>query len=728
MPELALATIDVGAVAYRLLGETSPLVYRLCGGLCLALLLLSALGPRLREGRLRSVLGHPLTFALSIFATLLSYRWPSFACEELSHDESLHVTIGIALARDPLPWRAVDGASAGCLVHYPLTLANWLGLEPTYGTARFLGLLMIGFALILLWRTIRVLAQDECLARLVVVPATAAFAFAVANDYLAYNSEQPLNLILAAALFLLVRSWGAAEGRWRFLLALGLCLGAIPLTKTQGAPAGLVLALSAYAMIWLRERERRARLIQSCVLTLGGLLPLIATLAVLASVDLVEFFLRSTFVDAASYSELMAGRSVARRVRDLGSFVFLDSGAKDLGVFTRALVLPAGVLGGAFLIGRIRRAWSQETLWQAITGFAFLGATIFGVLYPGTRFPHYLLLLLPPLTLCLGLTLATAWRSRRHRLVLGLALGLALNVVGFRPFMAPLRQTEARFAGPAHVALSVAPYLREADWLATWGLDLRYCVQTRRPFHARMPFPFRFAPHVEQRDFWLEDYLQRWEVTQPPCLVATSASAWRLEYVEPVRKYVLEHYKLVDAFVDRVYRRPVRIFVRRERIEELLGPGEAGPRLGTPWVPTCARELKPPRRLYRTLVDFDSPLPDGKDLQAGTDLEWGLIRGESTAHGALGLTAGSRVFSFLARTVADDDPTLGQERPPLEGTLRLRLRRNGQVVASESAAIGSTSRPCQIRLQVPATGDYELEATVELPRSGGVALALLRWS
>lgn len=727
---LDLASLDLSALAYRLLGGTSPLLYRLCGGLFLGLLLLCALAPFLKEGRLRRVFAHPIAFGLSVFATLLAYRWPSFAGEEMSHDEGLHLTIGMALGRDPLPYRGVDGASAGCLVQYPLALANTLGLEPTYATGRFLGLIMIALTLILLWRTLRALTQEESIARLAVLPGVVTLALAESIDYLAYNSEQPLNLLLTGALFLLVHAWSAApEHRWRSLFALGLCLGAILLTKLQGAPAGVVLALAGYALIWLREERARERLIQGGLLTVAGLLPLMVMLVAMASVDLVEFFLRSAFVDGANYAQMMTDRSAARRIRDLVSFVFLESGAEDMGVLTRALILPALLLAGSLLHPRLRQLWTQKQTWIALTSLAFLGATLFEILYPGTRFRHYLVLVVPPLTLCFGLALAAALRNRpQRRLVHGLALALVLNVIGIQPFTTPLRQPEARFAGPSHVAAVLKPYLQGSNWLGSWGLDLHYCVQTKLPFHARMPFPFRLAPHVAQRDFWLKDYMARWQETQPACLVTASSPTWRLEHVTPIREYVAKHYQLVDAFVDRVDRRPVRIFVSRARLTELLGEGRPLPRLGSPWVPPCARELKIPPRAYRTVIDFDAPLADGKDLQAGTDLDWGLIRPESPVSQALNLPAGTRRFAFLARTVADDDPTLAKEHPPLEGRLVLRLRRGGQIVASKSLTIGPSTHPAEATLEVDAKGDYVLEASVELPRAGGVSLALLRWN
>ena len=729
---LDLGALDLGALAHRLLSVTTPEVYRLCGVLCLGLLLLTALAPpgpaESPVGRARRLFAQPWAFALSVLATLSAYRWPIFAREEINPDESVHVTIGIALGRDPLPWRSVDGATAGCLVHYPLTFLNALGFEPNYASARFLGLIMIAAALLLLWRTLRALSEDERVARIAILPGVAVCCFPLYGDYLAYNSEQPLNLIMAGALLLLVQAWRAApERRWRSLAGLGLCLGAIPITKLQGAPAGVVLALAGYALIWVRVPEQGQRLRLAGLLTACGLLPIALTLAVLASADLVEFFLRSTFVDGATYSQMMTGRSALRRVRDLGSFLFLDSGAKDLGVFNRALIMPALILAGALLVGRIRRSWTHEMRWLVVTSLAFLAATVFGILYPGTRFPHYLLLTVPPLTLCVGLVLIAALRSGRTNLVLALGLGLTLNVIGTGPFTVPLVKPDARFAGPSHLVDVIDPYLRPDDALATWGAGLLYTAQTKRPFHARMPFPFRFIPHVAQRDYWLEGYMRRWEETHPPCLVAASAPAMRLEYVPEVRDYVASHYRLVDAFVDRVYRFPLRIFVSPERLEEILGPGQPVPRLGDPWVPPCARELEEPERLHRTLVDFDAPIPDGRVLQAATDLPWGLTRPEQAQRLVLSLPAGSRQVSCLARTVADDDPSLAAGRPPLTGTLRLRLLQDGRVVASASVSVGPSTHPVELRFEVPAAGDYALELAAELPRAGGIASALLRW-
>lgn len=150
-----------------------------------------------------------------------------------------------------MPWRSLEGQTAGPLVYYAL-----LPLAPL-GRLDFLGPRVVGCLIIFgtLWFSYRALwaGWGETLARLGVLPLACFFVLSTHTQFVHYSSEHVSLLLLALALagVLAALAGGEVPPAWKpAWVGTGAALGAIPFAKLQAVPP---------AAIWPARGARRRR-------------------------------------------------------------------------------------------------------------------------------------------------------------------------------------------------------------------------------------------------------------------------------------------------------------------------------------------------------------------------------------------------------------------------------------------------------------------------------------
>ncbi|MCP4592298.1 MAG: hypothetical protein GY842_16315 [bacterium] len=306
--------------------------------------------------------------------------------------------------------------------------------------------------------------------------ATLLFAIASSDPGIAgegCNREIHMNALLVASWWLL--ACGRATIWWRIFVA-GLLLGLASVVKTVVAVHWLALT-PAVAMLAIREREQDRRA------ALRGLAAFAAGPAVVWGVVFGYFaidgrasnLLDSAFVENLAYSG--GGHGLPHR---LVAF-FLQNGAMRGVVFGFA---PALWLAG--IAGLVAFAWRRDMLRSALLAAWVLGSYM-AVCLPGKFWPHYYMLMLPPMVLLaaglvdrLGECRPALSTAASAVLLLGLS---ATQLTGYL-LVAPERIAHHRYGDRMtwvrDQAQRVAEVTAPEDSIYVWGFDAGFYYYSGR--------------------------------------------------------------------------------------------------------------------------------------------------------------------------------------------------------------------------------------------------------
>ncbi len=418
--------------------------------------LLTALAflPRARRGGW----GHPLLFALLLLPCLLVLRFPSFFVPvPLNTDETLFLAEARTyhLLPHALPWRDVDGYSGGPLGSLLLLWAPSVGLPLGYPAARLTGLVEEALFILFVWLAGRRIG-GEGTGRAAALPFLLFFSLTSHVEWIHYSSEHASLPLLGAVLWLLARMFRGRSGPMRALEAgvAGFLLGVMPLSKLQGAPPLLFLALSFLLLAWNRKDAPAA-----WSFIVGLLLPAAATFLFLLATGTARDFWDAYIVYAVDFAQHTPWREK------------LAIGLDFLGNTRIPLAVLSAVGAGAACLALGAGRGSRLTLWACL----FFAASFLATVAPGLAFPHYTLYLFPGFA-CLLIAagrarprLAAAWRNGVASFpgatgwtALALALGWSL-VLAFtgRDNAAPLSPLQTAGAVGLAGGLTVGMFLKE---------------------------------------------------------------------------------------------------------------------------------------------------------------------------------------------------------------------------------------------------------------------------
>ncbi len=556
----------------------------------LALLAWIALGLR-AAAREKSLRWSGPVFGLLLLGFLVAWRWPYFfAASEYNPDESQFIAGAMALARDPVFWRSVDGVTSGPLDFYALLPLHWLGVPLDYFGARVTALVLTWLMLSCLQRTFRAHAAPA-VAQLAVLPGAVFFAAASAGDFVHYSSELAPLVLLALAI-------ACVERRPRVA---ALVAGCLPWAKLQAAP--LAAAIVAW-LLWQMWREARANGSRAwgrgAALVACAAAPSLLLIGLVAAFGQFEHFFRRFILQNITYvgEGLPTGTVLAQLHRFasesghaipwlvamlvlllIGGIVYLRQRAeppptlwRDLAEHARASgFFPAWIaavllfLLGAGVIYVRRRQPVPRLFWLG----ALLSATaVFCILAPARGSLHYLLFLTAPLVLWTGIMLADLWGQGSARKVLAASLFLcALVPLGVR-----LGQPQPDMIG--HLAKHWRePYTplgrvlrhwhQPGSRMALWGWMSNAYVEGGLPQATRDTVSQWCILPLPQRDYYRATFLAEMKQHQPEVFLDAvgpgspfffDRSSQAHETYPELADYIRAHYSLViDMHLARVY-------------------------------------------------------------------------------------------------------------------------------------------------------------------------------
>ncbi len=533
---------------------------------CFAMLPLSAAWPMRsinNSAKQKSV------FLVLLALVLAAFRWPALFHGDLwNMDECQMIAGAITLGHNPLPWLAVDPTSTGPLDDYVLLLPRLFGAPCNYLTARLVGLLLVWSTLSATYLTLRTRASERA-ARIGTLPLAAFFCFTAHWDFIHYSSEHLPFCLLTLAAWLLFSAYDRATGKASLFLC-GLCLGAVPFAKLQGAPLSLWTAFTgAVLILTCKQHAVRSRIKRLLLFCAGGLAPALLLLAVLLAYGIFNDFYQSYIVNNLAY---------AKNSMPLQAYIHFVSVGAEAGF--RSYILPclgyalSGAIGFMLLPARFRMLF----------GYA-LGAgiaAIYAIIAPGHPHGHYFLFLIPPLGLAAGTVFCGHWEKLAYNRSGWKALPqwvfvLLLPLACVAPQICVRATTENPYLGSAavHHELTSSPvselvlyYARPGDSMAMWGWMPNYYVETGLRQGTREAQSERQLSRGPQQGYYLQRYYEDFLRERPAFFLDAvglgnfgygDRAQFAHETFPPLGNVVSKEYLLLGDIMG------VRLYIRKDR-------------------------------------------------------------------------------------------------------------------------------------------------------------------
>ena len=324
------------------------------------------------------------------------------------------------------------------------------------------------------------------------------------------------------------------------LFAAGLLLGVASLVRLNLAYVAFLVAL--YVLFKLLRTAPRSSITGVLAYVAGGLLPLILTASPYFFTGQGGLWIASVFLAPLRYSD--AGYSAIEAF----------TAQLQRGFSTQALLWATSLLGAAWILVTRDRQTSRQRHGIALVAVFLLGTT-WSIVESGAAYPHYLIQIVPPLSLIAGFLLDCIVGTRYRLAFLGV-FSLAL-IVSVRPIVAQYgRVSERLFTGQSlsyGAAYQIAAFLEKenphkkpvylmTDHIAYWLTDTR-------PLTKATTHPSNIA-----KEYMLETFAGRGASTQSemakvlgmtPMFIVKEANQWYLR-MKPEARHLLESVLAAD--------------------------------------------------------------------------------------------------------------------------------------------------------------------------------------
>lgn len=514
---------------------------------------------------------HPFIYIISLAIMMLAFRWPMIAMAgEANPDESQLLAGALTAWHRGQVW-SIDMGYCSLWAFLPLTLPAFIGWPIDFFGGRCVTFLMTLGSLFFLWLGLRHLFTDRW-ARILILPLACLYGFTPFWDFLRYTGEQSAQLCLAVTLYLIITAFSHKNDSvscWRLLLA-GMTLGALPFTKLQAAPQGVLLGVFTLATVlsrgpkpWKQRVKPAAFLLAGVILMTGGTL-----LAIVTSGNWFHFF--------QSYLRMGLAYSGIRTFENIDFLPMVRQmvwSAEGLPYYWAPAT--AAIFLAIFFVRR-----SQERNFSYIIGLLFLFGGYFVIWAAGRGSSHYLIfLILPTAFLLMALYGSLIADSQSHRqrilwLVIFISLTVAPQIVARLLTKPPadigqLRYAHEAAAGP--LARFLKPFIRPGDTMTVWGWACTYHVQTQIPQGTREGHTERQMLHNQLQPYFRERFLDNLKHELPVffidavgegCFRFTNRNLFGHDRWTELQTIVNGHYLQIGEEEN------VRIYLRLDRLKE----------------------------------------------------------------------------------------------------------------------------------------------------------------
>ncbi len=492
----------LGELARRA-AEDSWTYYWVPGFAALAVTLLLAVVPvnALRAWRV----GRPLLFVAACAVALFALRWPVFLFEHpYNVDETQFTATALGLVKNATLEPFVYATTSGPLNIWLLALPAAFGLEIDLASSRLMALACEAIMVAGCYGALR-MAYGESSARLTALALVTMLGLTRVTDFVHASSEHVPVALIAVGSWLLARAMrGGLHAAPGLMLALGTVAGAVPFAKLQAAPLALAMVLFGGLVALWHDDEPRRRTMLLAALAVGT--------SAFGLLSAAYLGLRGRL---GWYYDLYIGMNIVQAERGLPlpetiqhMRVALEAmpASRELVVWfaysVGLLVLATGQLIG----GRRSDRWAW--LFSAYAA-VLLAASGVAVLAPGRPYLHYLLLLVPGLSLAAAGAAVSAkpWVPRLCLLPLPVLILVVRGSV-----LGPVVNEPARVQ--LHpLAQQLRSQAQPGDRLTVWGWASWLHLETRLPQGTDYLFLYwTLTPNPRRgyfRALWLRDFKRR---------------------------------------------------------------------------------------------------------------------------------------------------------------------------------------------------------------------------
>jgi len=349
----------------------------------------------------------PLLF-LSLLVFLLAwYRFPwVMVNREINADESDWIVQAMTYSHDPVPWRSTHGGTSGPLTAYAVTAFHALGSPLNYTTTHTIAAVLSGLVITFLFSAFR-LTFGDATARWSILPTATFLIHAHDHNFVHLASEYMPLMLSTLATFCFAIAFRAAKRQPAFLLLAGASLSCIAFAKLQAVPLGVAVGLSGLVLTFTATTTPRQRLWWSAALLTGVAIP--PFLFLIAMVWGGSF---ADFLDLYIYANFFYGRNETTAPEQRNAlqlfFQLVSATPEMLSYAWQSIII--GALGFTAVITNPRNRRNVVAHFVGVTALVSLAAAGLGMVKPGHAFPHYSLLLLPPLAWLHAVAIAATLR------------------------------------------------------------------------------------------------------------------------------------------------------------------------------------------------------------------------------------------------------------------------------------------------------------------------------
>ncbi|MFT4033151.1 MAG: hypothetical protein QM669_12080 [Siphonobacter sp.] len=495
-------------------------------------------------------------FLLASLCMLLYMRLPIVLFNrEIDVDESQMLTQAITLLKDPVYWHSVDGTTGGPLGSYFLILPYLVIGKFNYIASHLGSVTLVSITLICIFKSLQNLFNKKT-ALLVSYPIILFYSFTQYNDFVHYSSEHLPVTLLGFTLYLLSNK-KLLGNNFLYIIALAILSFAVPFGKIQSLPL-LFVNLVYLLYLFIKNRSSKHFIIFTATYSICWII--FISILYYANIfdDFINFYIKANFTYRNENQSW------------LSNIIILPYQYR----FSVDFLLLLAPLIVVLLISVHTIKLFNHLLIFAVFYFIF---GILAITRTGSGYPHYLLFMIIPTGLLLGIFynninpikiyLPVSFISFCYMILIGLSLYHFKENKALNKF-STVNHTNQNLPFTV-TGLEIMNYKKPGDYLAVWGWNCQYYVETQMPQGACENHTIRSIFNHESRKDYRDRYIKDLKENKPAiivdavgpnsCWVQDTATQGCMSFPE-LRNYIKAKYQLVSTKDNN------KLYVRKDRL------------------------------------------------------------------------------------------------------------------------------------------------------------------
>jgi len=594
---------QLAAAASRLI-DSSPGLYLIISSILLLLVIGIPLFLYVRKKKPDSY--GLFSYAFLVTCTAVYHRTPFLSLAEVNPDETQEIASAMTLLHDPVYWRSVDLGTHGPLATYPLLLPSLFGMQIDYASTRLICLAMLLVSVFLIYLMF-LRTADRVMAMIAILPMIMFICMTDYWDFIAYNAEHPVALMVVLAMFLVHKSF-PADGKLNlpYLYLAGFTVGSLPFAKMQSLPVAFIIAVTTLALIWLKANRTLFKAKATGIYTMGCLTFSVILLILVTSFNVYNDFLMRYVFGQISYAKVKYGI-----ITKISILMTNFDWANFFGWNYFGFLLVADVILFFFLIrhkltvqhkhvtpdNAVFSLSATEIAALSLSAMA-TAMSLYAIYVPGRPHNHYFMLLTLPLGILTGQLFISACKTFHKQESRNTYVLLFILLTAFSPFYYKYvissysvlllknrlshevltinsrkfisKPTERRDKA---IIAAIRKYASAGEKMAVWGWENKYYLQSGLIIACKTTTLY-LTSEFGDTSYYSRSFMQELETAKAPVFLDTVAPGQYhftnrrkhgFELIPEIKKFIFGNYICMEDVEG------VRIYVSKKRINEISG-------------------------------------------------------------------------------------------------------------------------------------------------------------